>query len=92
MKIFLDDAQNVSQIIAEGQVKVVQPSGQTATSDRADYNRAENTALFVGNVVIIDADSKLTGERAEIDFATGVSRMLSGTGSRVSGRFTINQN
>ena len=92
LKIFLDDAQNVSQIIAEGQVKVVQPSGQTATSDRADYNRAENTALFVGNVVIIDADSKLTGERAEIDFATGVSRMLSGTGSRVSGRFTINQN
>jgi len=87
--IMLDEDQNVSTIEAIGEVRVKQPNGQTANSDRADYNKAENTALFRGNVVITENDSVLTGERAEIDFTSGISRMLSSSsGQRIKGRFT----
>jgi lipopolysaccharide export system protein LptA len=87
--ILLDDEQNVSTIEAIGTVRVKQPNGQTATSDKADYNKTENTALFSGNVVIMENDSVLTGDRAEIDFTSGISRMLSSrSGQRIKGRFT----
>ena len=42
--ILLDDEQNVSTIEAIGTVRVKQPNGQTATSDKADYNKTENTS------------------------------------------------
>lgn len=91
--VSLDDQQNVTTINAEGNVVVKQPNGQVATSDKADYDKLANTALFLGNVVISEKDSVLTGERAEIDFTSGISRMLSPTqGKRISGRFTTSQN
>ena len=87
--VLLDDEQNVSNIEALGEVKVQQPNGQTATSDRADYDKVANTALFTGNVIITEKDSVLTGDRGEIDFTSGISRMLSSTsGTRIKGRFT----
>jgi len=87
--VLLDENQNVSKIEARGDVKVTQPNGQTANSDNADYDKIGNTALFTGNVIITEKDSVLTGDRAEIDFNTGISRMLSSSsGQRIKGRFT----
>jgi lipopolysaccharide export system protein LptA len=44
---------------------------------------------LTGNVTIIDGGNQLSGDKAEIDFETGISKMLSShSGGRVSGRFT----
>lgn len=90
--ITLDDMQNVSSIKATGKVVVKQPNGQVATSDSATYDKLANAAQFFGNVVITEQESVLTGEKAEIDFTSGISRMLSPSkGKRISGRFTTTQ-
>ncbi len=87
--IYLDDAENISRITATGNITIIQPNGSTATANKADYNRAGNSALLTGNVVVKDGETELAGGRAEVDFSTGVSKMLSDkSGGRVSGRFT----
>ena len=87
--IYLDDVDNISRISAIGNVTIIQANGSTATANKADYDRAENSALLTGNVVVKDGETELSGGRAEVDFSTGVSKMLSDrSGGRVSGRFT----
>ena len=87
--IYLDDADNVSRIKASGNVTIIQANGSTATANKADYSRIGDSALLIGNVVVKDGETELAGSRAEVDFATGISKMLSDeAGGRVSGRFT----
>ena len=87
--IFLNDADNIDRITAAGNVTIIQVNGSTATSDEADYDRAGNKAILTGDVLIKDGETELAGERAEVDFTTGISKMLSNkSGGRVSGRFT----
>ena len=87
--IYLDDAENISRITASGNVTIIQANGSAVTANEADYNRAADSALLTGNVVVKDGKTELAGGRAEVDFATGVSKMLSDkSGGRVSGRFT----
>lgn len=87
--IYLDGADNISRIEASGNVTIIQANGSTATANKVDYNRAADTALLIGNVVVKDGETELAGGRAEVDFATGISKMLSDkSGGRVSGRFT----
>ena len=87
--IYLDDAENISRITASGNVTIIQPNGSSVNANEADYNRAADSALLTGNVVVKDGKTELAGGRAEVDFATGVSKMLSDkSGGRVSGRFT----
>ena len=87
--IYLDEADNILRISAEGNVTIIQTDGSTATANEADYNRAADSALLTGHVVVKDGKTELAGARAEVDFATGISKMLSDkSGGRVSGRFT----
>ena len=87
--IYLDEADNILRISAAGDVTIIQANGSTATANKADYNRAADSALLTGNVVVKDGETELAGDRAEVDFATGISKMLSDkSGGRVSGRFT----
>ena len=87
--IYLDDAENISRITASGNVTIIQANGSTVTADEADYNRADDSALLTGNVMVKDGKTELAGGRAEVDFATGTSKMLADkSGGRVSGRFT----
>ena len=87
--IFLNDADNIDRITAAGDVTIIQVNGSTATSDEADYDRARNKAILTGDVLIKDGETELAGDRAEVDFTTGISKMLSNkSGGRVSGRFT----
>ena len=70
-------------------VTITQADGSKATANKADYNRATDSALLTGNVIVKDRKTELAGDRAEVDFATGISKMLSDkSGGRVSGRFT----
>lgn len=71
---------------AETNVKVVSINGQIATGDSVAYDFATSKALLTGNVEIIDGPSVMRGDRAEVDFDSGISRILSdGSGKRVSG-------
>ena len=87
--IFLNDADNIDRITATGEVTIIQTNGSIATSDEAEYDRAGNKAILTGDVLIKDGETELAGDRAEVDFTTGISKMLSNkSGGRVSGRFT----
>ena len=68
---------------------ITQAEGSKASANKADYNRAADSALLTGNVIVKDRETELAGDRAEVDFTTGISKMLSDkSGGRVSGRFT----
>ncbi len=87
--LYLSEEDNINKITAKGSVTVIQASGSRASADEMLYNRNDNNAILLGNVTIFDKDNQLSGDKAEIDFATGVSRMLATKkGGRVSGRFT----
>lgn len=71
---------------AENNVKVVTIDGQTATGDTVTYDYATSKAVLTGNVEIIDGPNVMRGGRAEVDFDSGISRILSdGSSGRVSG-------
>ena len=87
--IYLDEANKILRISAAGNVTIIQADGSKATANKADYNRAADSAMLTGNVVVKVGKTELAGARAEVDFATGISKMLSDkSGGRVSGRFT----
>ena len=87
--IYLDETNNILRILAAGNVTITQADGSKAIANKADYNRAADSALLTGNVIVKDRETELAGDRAEVDFTTGVSKMLSDkSGGRVSGRFT----
>ena len=87
--IYLDETNKILRITAAEDVTITQADGSKATANKADYNRAADSALLTGNVIVKDRETELAGDRAEVDFATGISKMLSDkSGGRVSGRFT----
>ncbi len=86
-----DETGSLVTIDAKGDVRVVTEGGREATSDAAIYNAVTEQAVLTGNVVVIDGESRMKGGRAEVDFKTGNSRMLSsGSGGRVSGVLVSN--
>ena len=86
-----DETGSLVTIDAKGDVRVVTEGGREATSDAAIYNAVTEQAVLTGNVVVIDVESRMKGGRAEVDFKTGNSRMLSsGSGGRVSGVLVSN--
>ena len=89
LHLYLSPENNIERIEALGDVMVTQASGSSATADKLDYDRVSNKAILQGNVTVSDAGNQLSGDKAEIDFETGISKILSTTtGGRVSGRFT----
>ena len=60
--------------------------GNTASGDSLVYLAESEKATLVGNVSVSDGRSKMQGGRAEVDFRSGNSRLLSDkAGGRVSG-------
>lgn len=89
VQLYLSAEDNIERIDARGNITVTQASGARASADKMDYNRLEDKATLIGNVTILDGGNQLSGDKAEIDFETGISKMLStNSGGRVSGRFT----
>ena len=89
LQLYLNAEDNIERIEARGNITVTQASGARASADNMDYDRLGDKATLTGNVTIIDGGNQLSGDKAEIDFETGISKMLSShSGGRVSGRFT----
>ena len=82
----MNEAEETETIIATGNVFIRQPDGRQAEASEGTYDAKAGTALLIGDVKIIDGESILNGQKAEIDFNNGVSRLLTTEGSgRVSG-------
>ena len=86
-----DGAMAVSHYEAPGRVKIITP-GETATGNRGTYSPASQKAVLTGDVVITQEKNILHGEKAEVNMATGVSRMFAAEkdgelGGRVRGTF-----
>jgi len=67
------------QIEAIGNVRT-DTTKQTAYSDKMVYNLETKIAVLIGHVRILQGNNTFTGDRAEINTATNVSRLLSDPG------------
>ncbi len=65
----------LKQVDAEGQVEISTPT-DFVTSDSGVYHVDEELAELIGDVKITRGDAQLNGEYAEVNLATGVSRLL----------------
>jgi len=74
-------------------VRQVDGFGNVSVSTQKDYLRGDRGVFFItqqyavvdGNVRVTQGANQLNGRRAEINFKTGVSRLISGGGERVRG-------
>ena len=72
-----DDGRLVlKQVDAQGQVQISTPT-EFVTSDSGVYHVDREVAELVGAVKITRGEAQLNGEYAEVNLATGVSRLLS---------------
>ena len=86
IEITLTATEEIETVKASGNVYVRQTDGKEAYSQDGTYNTQTGKALLTGDVKIIDGESVLNGQKAEIDFNSGISRLLAEDGnSRVSG-------
>lgn len=72
----------MSAMSAEGNVTVVTPN-DVAHGNKALYDVKRNVAVLTGNVRITHGDTQLSGQRAEVNFTTGESRLLNDGNGRV---------
>ena len=77
----------ISQINAFGDVEISSPE-EYARGDQAVYYVKEEVAILAGNVRITQGETQLNGQRAEVNLASGVSRLLPTAGGRVEGILT----
>ncbi len=69
----------VDRIEAVGKVHISTPD-DIVNADRGDYQLDAGVATLTGNVRITRGDNQLNGEFAEVDFNTGISRIIGGPG------------
>ena len=89
-----DGALDVNRITANGSV-IVTRGNERATGDVAVYDFSRRIITMSGNVELRRGGDALRGGRLVIDLRTGLSSVdgrASGSGSRVSGTFSVPQN
>ena len=76
---YLKDAQGnkvaLRRVEAEGGV-VITTGTEVIRADRGDYNSESRLATLTGNVKLTRCENQLNGEKAVVNLATGVSRMV----------------
>lgn len=73
------------RVYGDGNVVIVTPQ-ETVRGDEGMYDLKAERATIAGNVRITRGDSQLNGAVADVDLATGVSRLLSGEDGAVRAR------
>lgn len=79
---------SIKRILCKGPVTVVSKT-QAATSDNAEFDRANNKVIMTGNVALNDGPNITRGERLVYDTITGVAN-VENKGGRVQGFFVPN--
>ncbi|MGP1256039.1 MAG: LptA/OstA family protein [Kiloniellales bacterium] len=77
----------IVQIEAFGDVEISSPQ-EYARGDQGIYYVKEELAILTGQVRITQGETQLNGQRAEVNLATGVSRLLPTEGGRVQGQLS----
>jgi len=72
----------IKKIDCQGPVTVVSKT-QTATGDKAVYDKADNKVIITGNVALADGTNVMRGERIVYDLDTGVANVDPKVGERV---------
>lgn len=85
-KIGSDGKSRIHRIDAFDNVLVSSPT-EIATSNQGVYNVKTGIAILSGSVKITRGENQLSGEYAEIDLNSGVSRLFGGAKQRVQGYF-----
>ena len=76
----------LERLDAKGHVVLVTPT-DVITGDEGVYNPVLDQATVLGNVHVTRDKNQLDGVRAEVDLATGISRVYPGPNTRVRGLF-----
>ncbi|MEE3107725.1 MAG: LptA/OstA family protein, partial [Pseudomonadota bacterium] len=83
-----EGAMSLALVEATGGV-IIQTRDEIARGSRGVYNATTEKAILSGDVRITRGQNQLNGARAEVDFKTGVSRILAdGDKGRVKGLLT----
>jgi len=80
---------SIKRILCKGPVTVVSKT-QAATSDNAEFDRANNVVIMTGNVALNDGPNITRGEKLTYNTATGVANVETHKGGRVQGFFVPN--
>ena len=84
---FTEDVQGervLDRVDAIGNVRIRTPN-EFAVGNEGIYYAIDDRAVLAGDVKITQGPNQLNGDRAEVDFETGISRLLPGSGTRVQG-------
>jgi lipopolysaccharide export system protein LptA len=81
-----DKKQKLEELDAKGHVVLVTIT-DVVTGDEGVYNPITDEATVTGNVKVTRGENQLDGARAEVDMATGISRVYAAPGTRVRGLF-----
>jgi lipopolysaccharide export system protein LptA len=73
----------MKKMMAKGHVVIITKEGNVARSKRAVYDVKRDVALLLDEVKLKQGETLLAGDRAEVDFKTGQSRLLNAGGGRV---------
>ncbi|MGX1740562.1 LptA/OstA family protein [Bosea sp. NPDC055353] len=77
---------SIKRILCKGPVTVVSKT-QAATSDNAEFDRANNVVIMTGNVALNDGPNVTRGEKLIYNTTTGIANVQ---GGRVQGLFVPN--
>jgi lipopolysaccharide export system protein LptA len=80
-------ASRLEKLEAKGHVVLVTQT-DIVTGDEGVYNPNTDQATVIGNVKVTRGDNQLDGARAEVDMATGISRLFAAPNEKVRGLFT----
>lgn len=79
-----EDQLEIVRVDAEGDVTIVTPR-DTVTGERGVYDVRREVAVLTGDVRITRGPIQLSGDIAEVDLASGISRLLTAGSDRVQG-------
>ncbi len=83
---FVKNAANemeMDHMTAQGNVIVVTKNGDVSRGEKGLYDAKKDIAYLTGRVRITHGETQLAGDKAEVNFATGQSRLLNEGGGRV---------
>ena len=75
---------DIERMIAEGEVYYIRPS-QDARGDRAEYNVAQDSVTFTGNVIIMSEDNVIRGNTLVLNIGNRRTVIRPQPGQRVRG-------
>lgn len=73
----------MDRMTARGNVTIVTKDDSVSKGEAALYDVKKDTALLTGNVRVTRGQTQLAGDKAEVNFATGQSRLINSGSGRV---------